>query len=260
MANLFNFDLGQFLGFFLVLTRVGGIFATAPVIGSTYVPAQIKVVASLSFALIIYPFVDLPNFRPGQVNDYLVLVATELLIGLVLGLAGRFLFGAIYFAGELVGMQMGLSMAMMVDPSSGQQVSVISQLKNAIAVLVFLAMDAHHVVVHAMVRSYDFLGPGAASISRELVIQVVMFSAGIFVLGFQIAAPLFVALFMANVIMGLMARAVPQMNVFVVGFPFSIYLGLFILMVTMPFMVVAMRTLFEMYDDHVFKLLQLMSQ
>ncbi len=258
MANLLSYDASGLLGFILVLVRVSGIVGTAPIFGDANIPTQVKVVLALIFALILHPF--LPPFQiPLQdVASYLLLVAGELLIGLVLGMVGQILFAAVRVAGDISGFQMGLSMANVVDPQSQQQVSIISEMEYVIAALLFLAMDAHHIIIQAMVRSYDFLTPGNVALGNDLTQQIITLSAGVFVLGFQLGAPLIVSLFIANIIMGFMARAVPQMNIFVVGFPFSILLGLLMLAIGMPFFVQAVRMMFEMFDNQVMQVLELL--
>lgn len=258
MANLLNYDPSQLLGFILVLTRVSGIISTAPIYGDSNIPTQIKVAITLVLALVLYPVVPTFSIPLDNVSFYLSLVAGELLIGLVLGMVGRLLFAAVQLAGEMAGVQMGLGMANVIDPQSEQQISIIAQVEYVFAAMVFLALDAHHIVIQAMVHSYTILTPGAVELGTDLAREIVSLSAGMFVVGFQLGAPLIVALFIANLIMGFMARAVPQMNIFVVGFPLSIMLGLILLMVGMPFFIQAVRVLFEMFDDQVMQVLTLL--
>ena len=162
MADLFNYDAGELLIFILVLVRISGIIATAPMLGSNNIPVQIKAVLILILGLIIQPFIDFPRVLPNQPSEYVLLIFSELLIGLVMGLVGRFMFAAIEFAGTVVGFQMGLSMANMFDPMSQQQISMLARFETAVAMLVFLVMDLHLVIVQAMVRSYSLLPPGGA--------------------------------------------------------------------------------------------------
>ena len=225
MANLLSYDASQLLAFILVLVRVSGIIATAPVFGSSNIPPQIKVVLSLMLALILYPFIPLITVYPDLPDHYIMLIASEMLIGLVLGIIARFLFAAVEFAGTVIGFQMGLGMAMVFDPQSQEQISIVGKFENITATLIFLAMDGHLIVLQALVRSYSVLPPGGASISRPLVENLTELSASVFVIGLQIGAPLIVALFLANAIVGLLARSVPQIQVFVVGFPLTLMLG-----------------------------------
>ena len=258
MANLLNYDASQLLAFILVLVRVSGIISTAPVFGSSNIPPQIKVVLSLILALILYPFIPLITVYPDRPDHYIMLIASELLIGLVLGIIARFLFGAVEFAGTVIGFQMGLGMAMVFDPQSQEQISLVGRFENATATLIFLAMDGHLIVLQALVRSYSVLPPGGASINRPLVENLTELSASVFVIGLQIGAPLIVALFLANAVVGLLARSVPQIQVFVVGFPLTLMLGFLFLFFGMPFFAQAVHQMFEKLDTQFFEAIKLL--
>ena len=142
-------------------------------LGSNNIPVQIKAVLILILGLIIQPFIDFPRVLPNQPSEYVLLIFSELLIGLVMGLVGRFMFAAIEFAGTVVGFQMGLSMANMFDPMSQQQISMLARFETAVAMLVFLVMDLHLVIVQAMVRSYSLLPPGGAGMSNHLALSLI---------------------------------------------------------------------------------------
>ena len=258
MANLLSYDASQLLAFILVLVRVSGIISTAPVFGSSNIPPQIKVVLSLMLALILYPFIPLITVYPDRPDHYIMLIASEMLIGLVLGIIARFLFGAVEFAGTVIGFQMGLGMAMVFDPQSQEQISLVGRFENATATLIFLAMDGHLIVLQALVRSYSVLPPGGASISRPLVENLTELSASVFVIGLQIGAPLIVALFLANAVVGLLARSVPQIQVFVVGFPLTLMLGFLFLFFGMPFFAQAVHQMFEKLDTQYFEAINLL--
>ena len=258
MANLLSYDASQLLAFILVLVRVSGIIATAPVFGSSNIPPQIKVVLSLMLALILYPFIPLITVYPDRPDHYIMLIASEMLIGLVLGIIARFLFAAVEFAGSVIGFQIGLSMAMVFDPQSQEQISIVGKFENITATLIFLAMDGHLIVLQALVRSYSVLPPGGASISRPLVENLTELSASVFVIGLQIGAPLIVALFLANAVVGLLARSVPQIQVFVVGFPLTLMLGFLFLFFGMPFFAQAVHQMFEKLDTQYFEAINLL--
>ena len=258
MANLLNYDASHLLAFILVLIRVGGIISTAPVFGSSNTPPQMKVVMSLMLALILYPFIPSITVFPNRPDHYIVLIASELLIGMVLGIIARFLFGAVEFAGTVIGFQMGLGMANVFDPQSQEQISLVGRFENATATLIFLAMDGHLIVLQALVRSYSVLPPGGSSISRPLIEKLTELSASIFVIGLQIGAPLIVALFLANAVVGLLARSVPQIQVFVVGFPLTLMLGFLFMLFGMPFFAQAVHQMFEKLDTQYFEALKLL--
>ena len=248
------------LAFILVLVRVIGIIATAPIFGSSVNPSQIKIVLSLTLALILFPFIPSTKNLPILLDDYIFLISSELLIGLILGLIGRFLFAAVEFAGTIIGFQMGLSMANVLDPQSQEQISLVGRFETVAATLIFLAMDGHLIVIQALVKSFSLLPIGTATISKPLVDKVTDLSASVFVIGLQIGAPLIVALFLANTIIGLLSRSVPQIQVFVVGFPLTLLLGFLFLFLGMPFYSQAVYQMFEMLDIQLFDSLILLKR
>ena len=258
MANLLNYDASQLLAFLLVLIRIGGIVITAPIFGSSNIPAQIKIVIILIFSLVLHPFLPDPEVLPNQTHHFLLLVASELLIGLVLGMIGKLLFAAVEFAGAMTGFQMGLSIANVFDPATMQQVSLVSRLESLVASLVFLSLDGPALVVQAMVRSYQLLPVGQANMSDGLAGELIRLSSGIFSIGFQLGAPLIVALLITNLILGLLSRSVPQIQIFVVGFPLTLMLGFLFLFFGMPFLIQAIRSMFGLFDDQMLDALQLM--
>ena len=258
MANLLSYDGSQLLAFLMVVIRISGIIATAPIFGSARVPARIKLILIILLSLIIQPFVPPMRLFPEAVHHYAMLVFKELLIGFALGFVGKILFAAVDFAGELISYQMGLSMAGVVDPQTQQQISLITQVENMIATIIFLVMNAHHAVIEAIVYSYTVIPLDRAALQGPLVQEFIRLSAGIFSIGLQLGAPLIVALFLANVIMGLIARAVPQIQIFVVGFPITIMLGFILMWLGVPFFVQAVGMLFETFDDSLMKVIQLL--
>lgn len=259
MADLLNYNATQLLVFVLVLVRVSSIIATAPVLGSNSMPVQVRVVLALVLALIIQPFTPTLTVYPDRPSEYLLLIAGELLIGLVLGMIGQMLFAAVEFAGTVVGFQMGLSMAYIFDPQSQEQVSLVGQFKRIFAALIFVAMDGHVIVVQTIVRSYELLPPGGASFSGPLTQEMIRLSSGVFTLGFQLGAPLITALFLANLTMALLARSVPQIQIFIVGFPLTLLLGFVMLMFGVPFFAQALHRMFEMYDDQLLNMLRILA-
>ena len=258
MANLLNYDASQLLGFILVLIRVWGILVASPVLGDATVPQQVKAAMAFVLALVFHPI--LPNYPISYQNIgfYLILVAQELLIGIALGMIGKVLFAAVRAAGEIVGFQMGLSMAGVFDPQTQQQNTLISEIQYIFAVLAFLLADGHHVFIQAIVESYRLLPPGTSQLSAPLTQEMINLTAGIFTLGFQIGAPLIISLFIVNMILGFIARAVPQMNVFVVGSPLTILIGLAFIATSLPVFIITLGTLFEMLDNQVFNILNLL--
>ncbi|MBF0238051.1 MAG: flagellar biosynthetic protein FliR [SAR324 cluster bacterium] len=258
MPNLLSYNASELLAFIVVLLRITGIVMTAPILGDVAIPGRIKIAFSLAMTFLIHPFLPAIPVDVRAIHHFLILVTSELLIGLTLGMVGQIMFAAVSFAGELIGMQMGLSVANMFDPTTQQQSSLVAIYDKAIASLVFLMIDAHHVVIQAIVQSYQIIPPGKAGLSENLVEEFLKLSSSIFTIGFQIGAPLIVSLFLVNIILGLLNRSVPQFQLFVIGFPLTLLLGFGFMSVTMPFFIQTLRIFFERFDDYVLRVLHLL--
>lgn len=228
-----SFD--QFLLFLLVLGRVGGIFAALPMFGGKQVPMRVKSAIVLAIALVLFPVLAprLPAGLPTDVLSFGLLMIKESLIGIALGILSQLVFAAVEFCGHLTATQMGLSIALQFDPTIGIQVSALSVFQNLLAILIFLGADVHHVFVRAMMESYDRIPLGVIHAPPELLTFLVSTVSAMFVVGIKLAAPVAVSLLAATTVLGVMARAFPQMNVFLVSMPLNIALGFVILGVSL---------------------------
>jgi flagellar biosynthetic protein FliR len=228
--------LPQFQSFLTVVSRTGGIVAALPMLSGRTVPAQIKVGLVLMLGLVSAPTIHLPPIPQDSAIMAAGLVS-EVLIGFVIGLAVRLLFSALEIAGEVVGTQMGFSMAQLLNPLTMQSTPMVGQLFSVIASLVFLSLNAHMMVVAAIVSSYESIPPFGASLSPAIGEEVLRLSQHMFVVAVQLAGPVLVAVLLINILLAMLGRAVTQINVFVLSFPLTIAAGLLILGVSMPFMV-----------------------
>lgn len=244
MPNLLSFDPVQILGFLVILSRISGVVISAPILGDQNIPPQIKVAFAFVLSLVFYPVLTAPQVpvNPG-VLDIVLITGKEVAVGLLIGFTARMLFAGVTLAGEVTGFQMGLGVANIFDPSSEQQVSLVGQIQVIFALFLFVVMDGHHLFIRSLVISYRFIKPGEFTLTEPLYQHMVRQGAAIFIIGLQIGAPLIVALIAANFSIGLMARSVPQMNVVVVGFPFTIILGLLLLALGFPFFIEAVSNL-----------------
>ena len=243
MPNLLQYDPNQFLGFVVIFARMSGMMVAAPIFGEPTIPPQVKAGLALLVSLVFYPLLTAPRIAPdASVFQLVHLVVVEVGVGLLIGFSARLLLAGVEMAGEVAGFQMGLGLANVVDPSSGAQVSLIGQLMSLFALLILVMMNGHHLLILAIANSYSLIGPGQATLGQRSFDSLMTLAAQLFVVGLKVGAPLVVALLAANFAMGLMARSVPQMNVFVVGFPFTIGLGLVFLVIGFPFFVQAVAS------------------
>lgn len=233
---LFNFNYEEFELFLFVFVRVGAIIIFTPVLGSASVPAMSKVGLILFTSVAIFPVVSsLPGpFSKGTL-DFGVHLLSEITIGLTIAFAARLVFMAVQVAGTVVDFQMGFGVVNVIDPQTQSQVSVTAQFQNILAILLFLAVDAHHFFLHAIVESFDLIDPNRFAFSPSVMAYLMELFVHAFVVAIKIAAPAMAVLFFISISMGLIARTVPQMNVFIVAFPLQIGMGLLMVGLTMAF-------------------------
>ncbi|HYE77658.1 MAG TPA: flagellar biosynthetic protein FliR [bacterium] len=223
--------------FFLLFIRFSSFFAAVPVLGAQTVPVQYKIAlaaflagTTLAAAPVLVP--QLGATGPGLNYQYLGLIVSEIALGLLLALVVTGFFTAFQLAGYLMGFQMGFTMANVVDPVNQDQVSVLGQVLFFLALLAFLAIDGHHLLIRGMVDSVRLVPPGSLALSGPSVLMLVQLMQGIFWAGMQFSLPVVGTLFVVDVGLGVIARTVPQMNVFMVGLPLKAGVGLLVMVLS----------------------------
>ena len=262
MTNILAFRPESYFLFFLVVLRVSGIFVSAPVLSSDNVPRTTKVFLTLICASILFnivPPLDL-EFDRLNVGDYFLLGVKELMIGMLLGVVPRIIFAAVNFAGTIIGFQMGLNIANVVDPQTDLQVSIIASFEGMLATVLFIILDGHHVFFEALSLSYRTIPIGGFLFSSGKIGILLRLMGDLVIIGLKIGAPLIVSLLLAYAIMGFMGRSIPQMNIFIVGFPFTIGLGLIMIVIGMPNLIHAMSILFDKVGFQIVELIQVMAK
>lgn len=222
--------LGELSFFTIVMGRVAGIFAATPIFGGKAVPMRVKAGMAFVMSMVLFPVIrhNLPEL-PSDSVSLIILVIRETLIGMTLGLISQAIFAAVEFCGQLVGIQIGFSMVNLFDPTQGGQISVIAVLQTLLATLLFMALGVHHFFISSIVESYQLLPLGGWHMSGPLLQYITGTMTGIFVLGIKLAAPVMVSLLAATVVLGIMSRIFPQMNVFIISMPLNIGVGFLIL-------------------------------
>jgi len=232
--------------FILVLIRVSAMVMMVPAFGDATVPASVKWGLSILITLLLFPIVKagIPPTRDLGFVSLVLGIAGELLIGIVIGFSVRIMFAGIQLAGEMLGFQMGFSVASVIDPATSDQVSVIAEFQYLLSLLLFMTVNAHHVFISAIAESYQAAPPLSVHFSGPLFQALVILSKDIFVIAVKISAPVMAVLLFTNVAMGLVARTVPQMNIFIVSFPLQIAVGLLFMGIAAPVFVKVIQHLF----------------
>ena len=227
------------------LTRILGLVAAAPVFGNTGVPMLIKTTLGVTLAAIVAPTLPpVPIVDPTSWAGILIL-GQELLIGVAMGFAMRLVFAAVEFAGEVASSSMGLSFATFFDPTSAGRSSAISQFLALVATMAFLAMNAHLVLVEALVESFFTLPISATPMSLGAPLEMVRWGSRIFSAGLQLAMPIVAALLITNIGLAILTRAAPQLNLFGIGFPITLGAGFLVISLTLPYLGTPLENLFN---------------
>lgn len=231
----FEIGLQQFWGFALVLVRTGGILAAFPIIGTRMVPMRIRAALVLAVTLAFGPLV-VPTLQPDWLEPVRLTVglATELFIGLFLGFATRLLMAAVEIAGSIMGFQLGFGMAVQLDPVTQVEIPVLGSFLVIVASLLYFVVDGHHILLLALGSSFALIPPLGAQFHPPLLVDAVDVMQRAFNLGLKLALPLMAMTFLVYLVLGILGRVMPQMNVLFLGFPLTISVGLLVLGFGLP--------------------------
>jgi flagellar biosynthetic protein FliR len=255
--NVFGLREAQFETFLLVLIRVSAMLATAPIFSQKQIPRELRFGLGLLLALVVAQAV--PTIAPLGLDALLVGALCQLFVGLVFGFVAYLLFAGIQFAGEIIDTEVGFAMVNIINPLTSQSVTLIGEFQVALATLLYITLDAHHALIAGIGSSFRLLPLPYVAAPTLLYGDVMRFFTQALFIVFEIAGPIVVAVFLAHVMLGLMTRVAPQINVFVVGLPLQVAIGLIMLIVTMPLFGAVFPTLVQQSQDQIDTLLRVMA-
>ncbi|MBO8129171.1 MAG: flagellar type III secretion system protein FliR [Peptococcaceae bacterium] len=242
--------------FLLVMVRLTAFAVSCPFFTQPSVPPMAKIGIGFTLAAIISPLVwSAAPHVAGNMFGFLMQVIVEAAVGLGMGIFTNFFFQALRIAGEVGGLHIGFAMANIVDPRSGAQTSVLANFLYVFGLVFFLAINGHHVLVMALDKSFEIIPLGGAVFTGASAQIITKDFAGVFVAALKLAAPILAVVFVIDVALGLLVRMVPQINVFMLGFPIKIMAGIFAVAVTLPLLG---SLLTRLYDTMVRDLMILM--
>lgn len=219
MDWLAQVDVEKFLLFTLVLSRVSGLVATAPIYGGQEVPMQVRALLAFALALLIAPTQWGASVQyPGSLVNYLVFIGGELLVGVSLGLGITILFSGVQLAGEMIGRISGLMLADVFDPSLGISVPLISRFLYLVTMAVFVCVGGHRIVMAGLLDTFQSIPLGSGAPSASIADTFVLLLTQSFQLGVRAGLPVATALLLSTLVMGLISRTLPQLNIIMVGF------------------------------------------
>jgi len=214
--------------------RVTGLMLFAPFFGSVAIPPRIKAALVLTFTALLYSVFS-PRIVPVDAIHWLVLVISELTIGVVIGLATNLVFDAVQMAGQVLSVQMGYSLINILDPQTQVDSTVVSLFHQSIAMLIFLRLDVHHWLLRAIANSFQYMPPGSAHINILLTGEALRTGARVFAIGLQIAAPVLSATLVADIVIGLLGKASAQLPLLLLGPALKSILGLTIMIAALKY-------------------------
>ena len=228
---------GQLLIWMVAMIRPGAAFLAAPMFGANAVPVQLRLVLALAIGIPSASManVALPAAGLVSVPGFFMIVA-EVMAGLAMGFVIQIAFAAALVAGEAISNAMGLGFASMADPASGQSSPAVGQFLSMLTMFLFLAADGHLALIATIAESYRTLPPGGAWLSFSAIGNIVAFGSLAFSAGLSIALPVGFALVLVQLIMAMIARSAPTLNLFAVGMPAALLAGILLLGVSMPVM------------------------
>ena len=248
--------LNEFHVFLLILLRVSALLIVAPLFGHRNYLARSKIGLAVVISFVVFPMVDADSLHiPDGFLPYAIMVVREIFMGLILGFSVLLFFVAVQFAGQMMGFQMGFGIVNVVDPQSSEQVSIIGQFMSILAILIVLTVDGHLLIIRGLISSFEVVPLGGVQFPEIIIHKLIALSSEIFIVAIKIAAPVMISLLMISVAMGVLARTVPQMNVFLVGFPVQITVGSLVLVSSLPLFLILMNKSLDTLERNMFALI-----
>ena len=242
---------------FLIFVRVGAILMSMPIFKSGSIPVLVKFGLALGASIVLYPVLDRTTFPVVRdLGSFAIGVIGEIMLGISIGMAVNLIFVGLQMAGQISGYQMGLALARVMDPSAGQQVPLLSQFFQLFAFLIFLAINAHHWFLMALADSFQMVPPFGFKVSGSLIEQLIHIGGYMFAIAIKVGAPVIAALLLASVAFGLIARTVPQMNVFFVAMPLKIIIGLLFIGFSLPYLSSFLKAIFSNLGNMIIMLMK----
>lgn len=247
MVNVYALSETQILLFALILLRMVAFVVSAAIFSMPMINAHTKVLLAVLLAMIVQPTVKFdPAIVGGLSNDIISLAARELLVGLTLGFLTRLFFFTVSMTGDMASTALGLNSAQMFNPMVGAQGGVIEQMYNLLGIMFFLIINGHHMMISALVQSFETIHVGALSINYAVYSELANLGQSLLLITIKMSAPIMVTILVTNLAMGILGRAIPQLNVLVTSIPVTIMIGLLVMFVTIPLFILEMNGLVDL--------------
>ncbi len=216
------------------LLRIGAMMMVAPIFSVRQIPVRFRALLAVLITLIVQPVLAPAPLVPVFSIDALLIAFQQMAIGVALGFLLQMAFNALIFGGQVMAYSMGLGFANMVDPTNGVQVPVVAQFWLILAMLAFLLVNGHLLLIAAVVETFNVLPIASDGLTRAGIWELLSWASRMFAAGLLMAMPVITALLLVNIGMGVVSRAAPQLNIFAIGFPITLMMGLILIWTTLP--------------------------
>lgn len=257
MTEVYRFSESEILFFFLVLMRMTAFVVSWPVFGVETVSSHIKILFALLLTMVIFSTLKIsPEQAAALKSDLALLTIKEVFVGLAMGFLARMFFFTFRVTGEMLAQSMGLTSAQMFFPALGGQSTSLEQIYGALATLFYLGVNGHHHLITGIVNSYQWVPAAQATLNVSQFTGVTQLVAEVVEMGLRFSAPVMISLLVINMVLGVVGKTVPQLNVLVTSFPVNIMCGLFLIFVTLPMMTEQMGEYLAVSTTRVFQLVK----
>jgi len=228
VMDILSISYQEYKAFYLVLIRVSVILVMFPFFSARVIPNLTKAGLALVITIVLFPVIQNKMVEfPGTLLGIAQLILSEIIIGMTLGILVQIFFEGVRMMGQMVGFQTGFAITNVLDPQSGVQVSIFANTAYLVAIVLFLLLNGHHILLNAVRDSFNIINVGSLSLNIGMLKKMTKISGDMFVIAVKIGAPPIAALLFTNVAFGLITKLMPQMNIMIVAFPVQICIGLF---------------------------------
>ncbi|MGB9679874.1 MAG: flagellar biosynthetic protein FliR [Thermoanaerobacteraceae bacterium] len=245
--------------FLLVFVRMLGIFILTPFFGTKNVPTTIKISLGFFTSILVFNIISYPVNMPSNLYQYFMVIISEFLVGLIIGLASMIAFSAIYLAGQLIDYQIGFGMVNVLAIHTEAQVPIMGNFIYILTILLFMLINGHYIIFIVLAKSFEIIPPGGIFFNLDSISNILTkMTSDMFILGFRISAPIILTTFLTDLTLSVISRTIPQLNVFMVGMPLKIFVGIFTLIIMLPMYLAIIDIMFNGMNADIFELMKFM--
>jgi len=246
-------SFGQVMSFMLILARIIGVFLQAPLLNSRSIPIFIKIGVAIWFTIVLWFVTPITSNLPISLVDFFIRLVSEVALGFLIGFICNVIFLGLQAAGEIMDMQMGLSVATALDPVFGAVISVVGRLIFMSALFIFLILNGHHLILTTLQQSFTMVPAGQLVnfASPDLAFEMIELGKMLWLTAIKVAGPIILLIFLSDFSFGIVSRVAPQVNVFMLGFQVKPSLGLIGILFTLPLFIKQINKLIELMAEKV---------